>query len=102
MSGRFIVLLAGKSGSGKSTVAEILAKKYGMRCASSYTTRKPRFEGEPGHIFVTDEEFDRIDPGEMVAYTEFAGYRYCARSIRSTTQTCTSLTRPASTSFRTI
>jgi guanylate kinase len=46
-----IVCLVGESGSGKSTIAELLEKK-GCNYIQSYTTRKPRFEGEKGHIFV--------------------------------------------------
>lgn len=73
-----IILLAGKSGSGKSSVVEYLYKKYGLREVLSYTTRPKRSKNDNTHIFVTDEEFDRIPEADMVAYTEFAGYRYCA------------------------
>lgn len=45
-----LICLVGKSGSGKSTVAE----KLGYNVVDSYTTRKPRFEGEKGHIFIPD------------------------------------------------
>ena len=76
MKNKFIVLLMGKSGSGKTTIADVLNKKYGWTSIQSYTTRSPRYPKETGHIFVTDEEFDAL--GEMVAYTEFAGARYCA------------------------
>lgn len=76
MKNKFIVLLMGKSGSGKTTIADVLNKKYGWTSIQSYTTRSPRYPNETGHIFVTDEEFDAL--GEMVAYTEFAGARYCA------------------------
>ena len=55
-----IILLAGKSGSGKSSVVEYLYKKYGLREVLSYTTRPKRSKNDNTHIFVTDEEFDRI------------------------------------------
>lgn len=68
-----IYLFVGRSGSGKTTVAEYLENKYNFKSVSSYTTRPPRYEGEKGHLFITKEEFDKI---EMVAYTLFNNYEY--------------------------
>lgn len=78
MSNNTIYLIVGRSGSGKTTIAEELEKKYGLKSIQSYTTRHKRSENETGHIFVTDEEFDKLT--DMVAYTEFGfpPYRYCA------------------------
>lgn len=69
-----LYLFVGKSASGKTTVVNFLEKKHGIKQVNSYTTRKPRYEGEIGHVFVSDEEFDNLD--ELVAYTEYNGYRY--------------------------
>ena len=69
-----LYLLVAKSASGKTTVANILEEKYGYKQVQSYTTRKPRYDGEIGHTFVTDKEFDSL--GEIAAYTEYNGYRY--------------------------
>ena len=74
--GNCIFLIVGCSGSGKTTITEQLEQKYGLKSIQSYTTRKPRYEGETGHIFISDEEFNKLT--DMVAYTEFAGNRYCA------------------------
>ena len=74
MSLKYIYLFVGPSGSGKTTLTNELAKRYGYSVVSSYTTRPPRFDGEPGHIFVTDEEFEKL--GEMAAYTKYNGYHY--------------------------
>ena len=71
-----VILLIGPSGSGKSTIANELFHTYGLKPIDSYTTRPPRYSGEPGHIFVSDAEFDRLTG--IVAYTEFDGHRYCA------------------------
>lgn len=72
-----MILLIGKSGSGKTTVATELEKSgRGFRSVCSYTTRPPRFQGESGHIFVTDNDYDKLT--DIVAYSTFDGYRYCA------------------------
>ena len=70
-----IFLIVGCSGSGKTTITEQLETKYGLKSIQSYTTRKPRYNGETGHTFISNEEFDKLT--DMVAYTEFAGNRYC-------------------------
>lgn len=72
----FILLLVGKSGSGKSTVAEALNNAYEWRILQSYTTRPKRYENESGHIFIDKEEFDLLE--NLCAYTIFDGYEYCA------------------------
>ena len=69
-----LFLFVGKSASGKTTVAETLVHQYGHKQVYSYCTRPPRFDGEIGHIFVSDEQFDNL--GELVAYTEYNGHRY--------------------------
>ena len=69
-----IYLLVGPSGSGKSSVARELAQRYGLKEVWSYTERPPRFDGEPGHIFVTPKQFDAA--GKMCAFTLYNGYIY--------------------------
>lgn len=71
-----IILLCGKSGSGKSTIAQLLEDKYNMNVLQSYTTRPKRSSDETGHTFITDEDFDCLC--NICAYGEFGGYRYCA------------------------
>ncbi len=75
-----LYLFVGKSGSGKTTVAEWLESEYGYKSVQSYTTRTPRYEGETGHIFISDEEFDKLE--NLAAYTEYNGYRYCTTSSK--------------------
>lgn len=76
--GTCILLIEGKSGTGKTTVAEILEEKYGLKQIKSYTTRKKRYPEENCHTFITQEEYDLINPEDMVAKTVFSGNRYCA------------------------
>jgi guanylate kinase len=69
-----LYLFVGKSSSGKTTVASQLEEKYGCKQVFSYTTRAPRYDGEIGHIFISNKEFDAL--GELAAYTVYNGYRY--------------------------
>lgn len=73
---KFIFLIVGCSGSGKTSITEQLEKRYGLKSIQSYTTRPKRYDDETGHTFVSNEEFDKL--ADMVGYTEFAGNRYCA------------------------
>ena len=68
-------LFVGQSGAGKTTVANRFEEILGTKQVFSYTTRSPRYEGENGHVFITDAEFDELD--NIVAYTEYNGARYC-------------------------
>lgn len=72
-----IYLIVGRSGSGKTAIVEYIQNNFrNMTTIESYTTRPRRFDGETGHIFVTNEEFNKLT--DFVAYTEFDGYRYAA------------------------
>ena len=71
-----LILLVGKSGSGKTTIAKYLQNHYGMTMLESYTTRKPRYEGERGHEFVSYEFY--LTPSNKVAHTYFDGNHYWA------------------------
>lgn len=76
-----IFLIVGPSGSGKSTICDRLVNLHvRLSQIQSYTTRPPRYIGEEGHIFVTDEEFDKLT--DLVGYTEFDGHRYAATSAQ--------------------
>ena len=69
-----LTLLVGKSASGKTSIANLLEKLYGHKQVWSYATRKPRYYDEPGHIFVTEDEFDKL--GELAAFTVYNGKKY--------------------------
>ena len=71
-----LFLIVAPSGTGKTTLADMLEEKCGLKQLESYTTRKPRYDGEKGHTFISDEEFDALE--DIVAFTNYNGHRYCA------------------------
>ena len=69
-----LFLFVGRSASGKTTIADMLSEKYGHKQVYSYTTRKPRYDGEIGHLFVTEDEFNEL--ADVVAYTFYNNHHY--------------------------
>lgn len=74
-----LVILMGRSGAGKTSVANALHDACGWTQIESYTTRPRRSEDETGHHFITEAEFDQIPECDRFAYMEYCGYRYCAK-----------------------
>ena len=70
-----LYLLCGRSASGKTTIAEILEEKLGMSQLQSYTTRPRRYEGERGHVFISEDDFSKLR--DIIAYTEYDNHKYC-------------------------
>ena len=69
-----LYLFVGKSASGKTTAADLLERRYGYKQVYSYCTRKPRYEGEIGHVFISEDEFKQL--GELAAYTFYHQCHY--------------------------
>ena len=66
--------ILGASASGKSTLEQKLEIELNMKQIASYTTRPPRYDGEAGHTFVTDEEFQNLN--DIVAYNYYLNNHY--------------------------
>ncbi|KNF08934.1 putative guanylate kinase [Gottschalkia purinilytica] len=72
-----IICLIGASASGKTTLAKEL-EKVGYNMIHSYTTRKPRYEDEWGHIFVDTEYYLKESKENIIAYNELYNHQYWA------------------------
>ena len=62
-------LIVGRTGRGKDYLKELLQNMFGWRFVLSTTTRKPRFEGEDTHVFITKNEPAAIPQEDKVAVT---------------------------------
>ena len=73
-----ILILAGPSAVGKSTVAERILASGEFSLVRSFTTRERRGDGHDGEYFyVTDDTFSRMaEEGAFVEQSEIAGHRY--------------------------
>ena len=74
-----MVILTGKSGAGKTTVAKLLEEEHGFKRAVTCTTRPPR-EGEVNGIdyhFLSQEQFNKMEEEGMFAESAHTGmYSY--------------------------
>jgi len=66
-----VIALIGESGSGKSTIATVLAKKYDYQKIISYTTRPPRKNEINGidYHFISEEKFKELKSNNFFAET---------------------------------
>lgn len=74
-----MLVLVGKSGSGKTTIEEELIQKYGFKRAISHTTRAKREKDIEGYnyFFVSKEEMDRLNKeGKLAERIEYLGEVY--------------------------
>lgn len=74
-----MILLTGASASGKTEVAKLLMKKYGIQKVITTTTREKRVGETDGvdYFFVDRDKFEQmIKNGEFVEYTTFNGNLY--------------------------
>jgi guanylate kinase len=53
----YILHIGGRGGSWKTTIIDVLNEKLWLEKTKNYTSRKPRFPGEWGYFFVTEDDF---------------------------------------------
>ncbi|MEM4385412.1 MAG: hypothetical protein QXD03_02555 [Candidatus Anstonellales archaeon] len=75
-----LICILGESGSGKSTIIELIKNERGYNYIKSYTTRKPRHNNDDTHIFVDRDKLDEsiFTSKDILAFTEFDGEYYWA------------------------
>lgn len=74
-----MIILTGKSGSGKDTVAAILSRDYGYKHIVSYTTRDKRIADidKVSYNFITKEKFEELlKQGFFAEHTFYNGNYY--------------------------
>ena len=72
-----VILLVGRTGSGKSSLINRVCERTNLTALQSYTTRPKRSESDSDHIFVNVEEYIRAkENGEIAIDGEIADNYY--------------------------
>lgn len=78
MDKKKVILLIGRSCSGKTTIAKGICEKLNLQQVKSYTTRPMRTNETPeesDHIFILKDEIDQYS-NDIAAWTSINGYEY--------------------------
>ena len=72
-----LLCVMAESSAGKDTLVNKLCERTGYRQLISYSTRPRRTNEGDTHIFVTEEEYQKMfESGQVAAYTQINGCRY--------------------------
>lgn len=72
-----LLCVMAESSAGKDTLVNKLCEKTGYRQLISYSTRPRRTNEGDTHIFVTEEDYQKmLAIGQVAAYTEINGWKY--------------------------
>jgi guanylate kinase len=77
-----LFIYTGPDGSGRKTIAKMVATTFDMETVLSYTTRSPRHYEKDGedYYFVSEEQFKRMEQNdEFLESVEIDGYHYGIR-----------------------
>ena len=76
-----LILIVGKTGSGKSSLIDALCNRRNFKQLISQTTRPRRNDTDNDHIFVTVDDYLKAkENNEIIAETEIAGNYYYQRT----------------------
>ncbi|KRL63364.1 guanylate kinase [Lactobacillus psittaci] len=67
-----LIIIAGPSGAGKTTISDYLNKKHGIQRVITHTTRAPRLgEGADAYYFESEASFKKLHLFESVKYGSY-------------------------------
>ena len=73
-----LLLILGRTASGKDFLTNRLCERTGLKQLISYTTRDRRINEGDTHIFITDADYQELqDEGRIAAFTQIGKYKYC-------------------------
>ncbi len=79
---KYAIIIAGPSGAGKTTVADLLIEILGnLEMSRSATTRQKRGDGrDDEYVYISVDEFkESIENGDVLEHTEYSGNFYGTR-----------------------
>lgn len=91
-----VILIVGKTCSGKDTVARRIEEKYGFHRIISYTTRPMRLDDVQGvsHHFLTQAEREKFDDSDIFSPTFIDGWEYFILKSQLTDGDCVYIVDP--------
>ena len=84
-----LLLILGKSASGKDFLTNKLCERTGLKQLISYTTRERRVNEGETHIFATEEDYEQMkSESKIAAFTQIGPYKYWSTTDQLYTTDC--------------